>query len=258
MSLSNIQWFPSEYQAAAIIAEEAGKDLLARLSLMTVEPKVILELGCGTGLLATELQKHYPEAKLLALDLSADMLAVAKSHCPLAVQADAYRLPLRSLSVDMVVANFLLPWCEDRQAIFQECRRVLRPGGVLIFTSLGPDTLREYREYLEGSSQPHFIDMHDLGDELVHLGFADPVLDVDYYTTVFKSEDKMLAELKATGLLSLTPQYLLPPIESQWSVTYEIIHGHSWVPVESYTYGASTDGVVSVPLSMLRRKLRTV
>lgn len=251
-----MQWSPDEYQAAAVIAEEAGNELLARLSLMTVEPKVIVELGCGAGLLGVKLQKHYPQALLLALDSSSAMLAAATARGLTTLEADVYQLPLTPQSVDMIVANFLLPWCEDRQAVFKECRRVLRPGGVFIFTSLGPDTLQEYRGYLEESCQLQLIDMHDIGDELVHLGFADPVLDVDYYTTVFKSEDKMLAELRATGLLSSIPPYMLPPIESQWPVTHEVIHGHSWIPVESDTYGASADGVVSVPISMLRKKLR--
>ncbi len=238
-----------------MIAAEVGNDLLERLSLMTIEPATILDLGCGRAELAGRLQARYPNAKVLALDLSMDMLRAAPSIPMTTIQADAHQLPLAAQSVDLIAANFLLPWCEDGLAVLKECHRVLRPQGVLIFTALGPDTLREYQGYL--GVQPHIVDMHNLGDELIHLGFADPVLDVDYYTVAYKSQEKLLKELEDAGMLLPGDGGDLPAQADEWLATYEIIHGHSWMPPESDGFTAASDGTVSIPLSVLRRQLRS-
>lgn len=257
MSISSIKWSPNDYQAAAVVAAEVGNDLLDRLSLMTIEPAVVLDLGCGTGELTKKLKTRYPEAKILGMDISREMLDAMPDFPVSVIQADAHQLPLASQSVDLVVGNFLLPWCEDGLAVLKECHRILKPQGVLIFTALGPDTMQEYRDYIEKAVHPHIIDMHNLGDELVQLGFADPVLDVDYYTTTYRNQEKLLAELKNSGMLLIGDDIKLPVQHNEWSVTYEIIHGHSWMPPESDHCRAGADGTVSIPLSILRKQLRS-
>ena len=118
------------------------------------------------------------------------------------VQAAAERLPLADASVDLILSNLMLQWC-DPDAVFAEFRRVLAPSGLLCFTSFGPDTLRELRSaWSKVDSRTHvhqFIDMHDIGDALVRAGFSSPVLDVERYTLTYLDVGRLAADLKNTG-----------------------------------------------------------
>ncbi|TAK75366.1 MAG: methyltransferase domain-containing protein, partial [Gammaproteobacteria bacterium] len=196
-----ITWSPADYDLTSAVAKEAGQEMLTRLDWMTLQPKTIVDIGCGTGGLSLQLQERYPEAKVIAIDITESMLRQAKS--PLTrLCADAVALPLKSQSVDLLFANFLLPWCHtDIKKVLQEWRRVLRVEGLLMLTALGPDTLREWRGVLNEADTPPLIDMHDIGDVLMEAGFSDPVLDVDYYTTTYREVNQLLYELKASGMM---------------------------------------------------------
>ena len=180
----------ASYDAAAVLQGEVRGLLLERLQLTVLEPRLILDAGAGTGIASRELKRRYPKARVLALDSAERMLSAAAARGswlrPLSrVCADAARLPLADASVDLIFSNFLLPW-SDTDRLLAEFRRVLAPRGLLTFSTLGPDTLRELRgAWASVDSNPRvhaFIDMHDLGDALVRSGFAEPVLDVERYT----------------------------------------------------------------------------
>ena len=120
------------------------------------------------------------------------------------VAADAAALPFPLPARDMLFSSLMLQWCNDPDAVFRECRRVLRPGGVLTFTSLGPDTLKELRRSWDAADPGHahvnaFIDMHDLGDALTRAGFAEPVLDVERYTLTYAAAIDLMRDLKTIG-----------------------------------------------------------
>src|SRR5208337_2785741 len=171
------------------------------------QPRAVVDAGAGTGLGSRALKRRYPSALVIALDSSRGMLrAAARQQSwlrPFArLSADAGRLPLKDGSIDLIVSNLMLQWC-DPDAVFAEFRRVLAPQGLLCFSAFGPDTLRELRTaWAQVDSRTHvheFIDMHDLGDALVRSGFAAPVLDVERITLQYRDVRGVAADLKATG-----------------------------------------------------------
>ena len=156
------------YDTAAVLQAEVRDNLLGRLDLMALTPRVVVDAGAGTGHAARALKRRYPKALVAALDLSPRMLLAAGRQQswlrPFArVCADAERLPFADASVDLILSNLMLQWCNP-DAVFAEFRRVLAPHGLLSFTTLGPDTLRELRSAWKAvDSHTHvnqFIDMH--------------------------------------------------------------------------------------------------
>lgn len=238
--------------------------MLARLEWMTIKPEVVVDLGCGTGEMSRRLQERYTEAHVIALDLSEDMIRQAKQQAAhtSCVCAEARCLPLQDQSVDLIFANLLFPWQEEVESLLRECRRVLRPEGLLMFTAFGPDTMKEWQGIPKQNIAPVFLDMHLVGDAMLEMKYADPVLDVNYYTLTYRQQALMFQELYATGMLvqaaEINDENDLPPAENgQWEVTYEIIFAHAFVSAESEEVAASADGIVRIPLAHLRRQLRS-
>lgn len=248
--VQNMQWSPEEYQAAAFLAAEAGEEMLSRLELMVIQPAVILDVGCGAGELATALAVRYPAAKIIAVDTAQVMLdawqPAAGIECRL---EEAANLTLPDHSVDLLCANFLLPWVNDWAACLKEWRRVLKPEGVLMVSTLGIGTLQPLQQMLSPGLLPQLLDVHDLGDAMVTAGFADPVLDVARVPVRYKDHERLQQELYASGLLLSAVS--LPEIEL--NVQFEVIHAHAFAPQPSSGFKADEDGVVRVPLSYLRR-----
>ena len=223
--------------------------MLLRLELMVIKPAVIVDAGCGTGELAEALAARYPEATVHAVDLSADMLAVVPVSTAIERRLeDAANLALPDHSVDLLCANFLLPWAADLNACIKEWRRVLAPDGLLMLSALGAGTLREYQPLLPPEALPRLLDMHDLGDALVVAGFADPVMDTVNYPVNYREHQRLQKELHDSGMLHA--EIALP--EGELQVTFEVVHGHAFVPPPSSEFKADEDGVVRVPLSHLR------
>jgi malonyl-CoA O-methyltransferase len=258
------------YDAAAALQREVSSRMGERLDYVKLAPAAILDAGCGTGEAVGELGIRYPGARVLALDIALPMVAAARrrSHAgrsalrrllrsfasrsalePMFVCADVNALPLRGVAFDLVWSNLALQWVNDLPRALAEFRRVLKVGGLLSFTTFGPDTLREVRSAFAGldgrTHTSRFIDMHDIGDMLIHAGFADPVMDMEYVTLTFATPDAMLGELKAIGATNRTrgrPRGLMG--RGRWSravarlealrhdgripATFEVVYGHAW------------------------------
>jgi malonyl-CoA O-methyltransferase len=267
------------YDAAAVLHAEVRGHLLARLDFMKINPRVVLDAGAGTGHAGRELKARYPKALVIALDSSPGMLEAARRHSwlrPLVrVCADAGQLPLADASVDLILSNLMLQWC-DPDCVFAEFRRVLKPGGLLTFTTLGPDTLREFRSAWaavdSGSHVNQFIDMHDIGDALVRGGFASPVLDVERYSLTYGDVRRAAADLKATGARNVTAgrprgltgrqKYagLQAAYESfrqdgRLPATYEVVFAHAWAAADAAPRGGDDGSTVS--LEEIKRQLRS-
>lgn len=251
---NNINWSPQNYFAADVIGHEGRAGILERLAWVTLTPNVILDVGCGTGELSVALQERYPQALVWGVDSSQLMLEKAQENNSHIICTDAATLPFKNDSVDMVIANLLIPWHDNHEALLKEWRRVLRPDGMLMFTLFGPDTLIECRSHVKNEEIPLLIDMHDFGDLLLHAGFTDPVLDVDYFTLNYQSHEKMLQELIATGMWFPQEKFALEMNAKQ--ITYELVYGHAFVANKTAAVAASQDGIVRVPLAHLRKQLQ--
>jgi len=268
-----------DYDAAAVLQAQVRKELLDRLDLVRIEPTVVLDLGAGTGHASVALKRRYRSSQVVALDLAEGMLQEAERRQTLLrrfrrVCADATALPVRSGSVDMVFSNLMLQWCDDPDRVFGECRRVLKPGGLLTLATFGPDTLVELRRaWAAADGRTHvnrFIDMHDLGDALVRSGFAEPVMDVERYTLTYLEVRDLMRDLKSIGAHNanagrprgLTGKGTLARMVDAYEdyrrggrlpATYEVVFGHAWAPVTA-PRDRSASAEVSVPLTKIGRR----
>jgi malonyl-CoA O-methyltransferase len=268
------------YDAAAVLQSRVRAELLDRLEVVRLEPAVVLDLGAGTGHASLALKRRYRGAQVVALDLAPGMLQEAGRRQTLLrrfrrVCADAAALPLRTASVDLVFSNLMLQWCNDPDAVFRECRRVLTPGGLLTFTTFGPDTLVELRRAWAAAADGHthvnrFIDMHDLGDALVRSGLVEPVMDVERYTLTYATVRDLMRDLKAIGAHNanagrhrgltgkgaferMTGAYESCRREDRLPASYEVVFGQAWVPLAPSRARASP-GEVTVPIGQIGRR----
>lgn len=256
------------YDAAAILQQEIANRLLERMQCIRLQPARIIDIGTGTGQCLTGLKDTYPKANLTALDISLNMLKQCRTkqgwwstfrNSVSYINADAEKLPLETSSVDLLFSNLALQWCNDLEQTFREFRRVLRPGGLLMFTTFGPDTLKELRAcWSKADGFNHinqFVDMHDLGDELVSARFAEPVIDMEMVTMTYPDAIQIMKELKAIGAhnvtrgrsLHLTGKGRLQKVIQEYEafrndgvlpVSYEVIYGHAWIPESEKTNAA--------------------
>jgi malonyl-CoA O-methyltransferase len=196
------------YDAAAWLQSGARAELLSRLDLLRAPPAAVLDLGAGTGLAAVEIKRRFRRATVTAADIAPPMLEVTRGRSrfwrPIrCVHADARALPFEDASFDLVFSNLMLQWLAPPDTALAEIRRVLKPGGLLLLSSFGPETLRELRAAWEtadaGVHVNDFIDVHDLGSALVRAGFIEPVLDVDRVLRHYADARALMRELKALG-----------------------------------------------------------
>jgi malonyl-CoA O-methyltransferase len=264
------------YDQAAVLQREIADRMLERLECVRLEPRVILDLGAGTGYAIDLLRRRFRKAHILALDFSLAMLARARHRGswldrPRCLCADAEALPLADATVDLVFSNATLQWCNDLSGTFGEILRVLRPGGLLMFTTFGPDTLKELREaWTAADGDIHvspFLDMHDIGDALVQVHFADPVMETERLTVTYEAMGDLMRDLKLLGAHNaatarprgLTGRRRLTAVEHAYErhrregrlpASYEIVYGHAWAPKTRPAVG----GVATVPVTAITRR----
>lgn len=251
------------YDAAAILQKQVREEMLSRLELVKLQPAVILDAGCGTGHGLRALLQHFKTARGIGLDIAEGMLARCRGQfpwyrfwqpAPRLICADIEVMPLPNSSVDLLWSNLAVQWCNDLDKVLQEFRRLLKPNGLLMFATLGPDTLKELRA-ASGSDHTHvsrFIDMHDIGDALTRAGFSAPVLDVMHYTLTYDRVEAVMRDLKAIGahnatagrakglsgkgfLQRLRAGYETFRRDGQLPATYEVVFVHAWVGSQPYT-----------------------
>jgi malonyl-CoA O-methyltransferase len=234
------------YSDASRMEAEIGTRMLERLDYLNIAPRRILDAGCGPSREAARLLARYKKAELVALDFSLEMLRPGSRRLGLfrrnprkALCGDFEKLPLLEGSIDLIWSNMALHWALDPLAAFKEFNRVLAPGGLAMFSSLGPDTLRELRA--AGAERVHrFIDMHDLGDMLVAAGFSAPVMDMEMLRLTYPTGEALLADLRATGQTCARidrprglagkhfARQLRGALGERPSASYEIVYGHAW------------------------------
>lgn len=270
----------SQYDEAAVLQREVGQRLLERLALIRLVPKVLVDVGCGTGISTVALLKKYRKAQVIGLDIAPNMLAMTRKRTPWlrtlhCVCGDAESLPLADASCDLLFSNLTLQWCGDLDQTFQEFRRILRPGGLLLFSTLGPDTLKELRQSWQAVDRYNhvnaFIDMHDVGDALVRAAFADPVMDMEVITLTYPDVFALMRDLKTLGAhnlsagrsRNLTGKGRLRVLQTAYEefrrvdgllpATYEVVYGHAWFPQANVSVQRD-NGTAVFPIAQLRRR----
>ena len=248
------------YGEADFFAREIDRRMQERLDYINLSPRRILDLGCSRGGSFPGLLGRYPDAELIGLDVAPSMLTAGQpartawqrwlglsKAGPARLAADATQLPLKSRSTAMIWSNLLLHWLDDPLPALAEAHRVLDVGGLLMFSTLGPDSLKELRAaFADGYAHTQrFIDMHDLGDMLVGCGFADPVMDMEVITLTYDDLDAMFAELRAAGsscarkarrhgltgrnsLKAAREAYERLRQDGKLPATFEVVYGHAW------------------------------
>lgn len=269
------------YDAAALLPREIAARMLERLNdipglrirfqdcvqhrqldEIKIQPGLIIDLGCGTGASLTALGERYPHARVLGLDMCEAMLRVGNArHTRLRwllpflrgpkraamIAADTQALPLRAESAGFVWSNLMLHWLADPLAGLREMHRVLEVGGLLMFSTFGPDTLKELRAcFSDGYEHTlRFIDMHDYGDMLTECGFADPVMDAERLTLTYPSSEALFDELRRSGSTCAAPgrrrgllgrqawravreAYERCRVDGRLPASFEVVYGHAW------------------------------
>lgn len=198
------------YEHASFVPNEIGERLFERLEYIKINPLNILDLGSGTGTFSQKLLLKYPKANIFSADIADGMLNYARdarngdNSNILSLCADAEKLPIKPYSIDLIFSNCCFHWCYDLISLFSECKRILKPGGLLLFSTFGPDTLMELRDSLakldpENQHVNIFLDMHDIGDILLHAGFEDPVMDMERLTLLYQNVAELHRDLKWSG-----------------------------------------------------------
>lgn len=266
------------YDEAAFLQREVADRLLERLDYIRIRPKIIVDLGAGTGYCSKHLEQRYKKAKILTFDLSEHMLLQSKRNKKWFdrkryICGDAENLPFASQSVDLLVSNLMLHWCNRIDKAIFEMQRVLKPNGVLLFSTLGPDTLYELREsWANTDSGVHvhtFTDMHFIGDYLQKAQFDDPVVDMEFITVTYNDLRRILIDLKNLGtqniaknrLKGLTGKTKFKKFTDAYEkfrndeglipVTYEIIYGHAWGAKKA---NSKQEAEIAIPVSSITRR----
>jgi len=263
-----------------VLQKIVAERLLERLELVSISPKMVVDVGSGPGGAARQLAKSYKGAQVLQLDLSMEMLRQSRSQDPRFfskqkyICGDAERLPLVKNSAELVFSSLMLQWCNDLDMTFTHIKSILKKQGLFLFATLGPDTLKELRaSWAEVDDDVHvntFIDMHDVGDALIRAGFVEPVMDVENIIMTYEDCSSLMQDLKTLGannanddrskgltgknkIKSLESAYEKYRTEGRLPVTYEIVYGHAWTPLQE-TPPDSLPNEAYFPISSLKTR----
>lgn len=281
------------YDAAAVLQKQVREEMLGRLDLVKIAPQVILDAGCGTGSASRSLQQRFKKSQVVSLDFAHPMVQKTRKTMGSAslvnqfkslfggyphhlLCADIEAIPLSNSSMGLVWSNLAIQWCNNLDRAFQEFNRVLQPEGLLMFSTFGPDTLRELRaathQQSGHTSVSRFIDMHDIGDALVRAGFTAPVLDVERFTLTYDDVKSVMRDLKNIGAHNATEgrarglhgRSFLQNLESGYEpfrlgskadggklpATFEVVYGHAWRGQDKPNLGESV-----VPITFKSRNI---
>ncbi len=263
---------------------EVARRMASRLPVIRLQPRTVLDWGAHLGASRGLLAQTYPQAALVAVEPDPERrAATAAVLAPpwwslrrLGRAAAAAALLPHEVAPgqgELLWANMSLHGAIDPQQEMRRWHRALAVGGFLMFSTLGPGSLRGLCELYAGQGWPPpcapFVDMHDLGDMLVEAGFADPVMDQENLTLTWPSAAALLAELRGLGgnVDPRRPRGLRTPRWQQRlarlleaggdgcgrvALDFEIVYGHAFRPAPRPRVAAET----AVPLDDLRAMVR--
>lgn len=248
------------YDRAAVLQRRVCDLMLARLDSIKPDPAVILDAGCGTGYGSRRLWLRYPNAHVIALDIARAMLEKARSKFlseqtrlrfrgdTAYVGADAEQLPLKGNCVGLAWSSLALQWC-TLSRVFAEIHRVLAPGGLFMFSTFGPGTLKELRgAFADADGYTHvnrFPGTDEVAVSLVRHGFTAPQLTTEFFTLSYEDVAGVMRDLKAIGAHNLNrgrcrglagksawrraaSNYETLRGNGKLPATFEVVHGYAW------------------------------
>lgn len=249
-----------------------------RLGAIRLQPEAWLEWGATAGGGAALLRAQYPRARRLVVEPQSDLLMrhTAALWPPQRWRAGAASAwvagEVPPAAAQLLWSNMGLHAEADIEAVLAAWHRTLAVDGFLMFSTLGPDTLRELRELYQeagwGEAMAPLVDMHDLGDMLVHAGFADPVMDQETITLTWSTPEALLAEWRGLGGNAgagrfpgwRTPRWLArlkaalaarAGADGRIAMRVELVYGHAFRPPARPRVAAQTQ----IPLDDLRQQL---
>lgn len=193
--------------------QEVARRMGERLHVIRLQPELLLDWWAGPGGSGAALAQAYPKARRVSVEAHPDWLSRSQERqrgpwwslgrrkgVPGEVLLDTGDLPA---GAQLIWANMMLHAVHDPVALIERWHGLLQPGGFLMFSCLGPDSLRElrslYHRVFDSEPTIDFVDMHDLGDMLVRAGFADPVMDQEQLTLTWQTPEALLSELRGLG-----------------------------------------------------------
>lgn len=271
------------------ILDEIAQRMIDRLQYIRIEPRALIDMGCGPGLRVEVLQQRYPKAHYIGVDSCEIFIQEAQQHfsakglSALLKKMTAQKTPefllkdmadtgLAPESVELIWSNLALHWHPSPEQVMHEWRRLLKVGGLCMFSCFGPHTFIELREAVQRAGihthMMEFVDMHDFGDIMLEHGFVDPVMDQEMITLTYKTPEKLLADVyqfggnpcigRADGLRGRNwYQSLLNALEQGRKadgllhLTLEVVYGHAW---RSGTTKGVTSGETYISIDSIGRK----
>jgi malonyl-CoA O-methyltransferase len=247
------------YDSYSTLQDIISCNLIDRLKTIKLDPLHILDLGCGTGTNGLNLRRKYKKSRIINYDFSENMLKMARIKQKKIILgglnpysyicADIEAIPLEENSLDLVWSSSTLQWCNDLDLVFNQVKKILKPRGLFIFSTFGPNTLNELREITENlfneKKTSTFIDMNNIGNLLMHSGFINPTLDVENLTVKYKEVEKLFKDIKSIGATNgnvsknrgLSGRSFTKKIIDNYEAyrennllpaSYEVIYGHAW------------------------------
>ena len=196
------------YDALAGLQREIGLALLKRHNITELSG-VILDLGCGTGFLTRELKQFSGDKTIIAMDIAIPMLQEARSKCDVMFSCvDIESLPVQDNSIDWIFSNLAFQWCTDLVGVFENFKRVLKPGGRLIFSSFGPQTLCELKwAWAKVDNYSHvnnFFSVQQLCEFMQQAGIQDIQIENSQHRSEYLNVMALMEELKGIGAHNVT------------------------------------------------------
>jgi len=264
------------YEQHAALEQEVCTRLLERTVFNLSSPLQILDLGCGTGTGSVQLKRTFRKAQVVGMDTSLAMLSQVRRKSSMlrplkAVYGDIGALPFAARSADMVFSNLASYWCPEPMAMFAEFRRVLRPDGMLLFSTFGPATMNELGEAWAGVDEevelPVFPDLLEIGNALVAAGFREPVMDREMITLNYPQLDALFDELEATGTsllvhgwerwktarMELKQAYAPMLRDGKYPLSFEVVYGTAFGPRDGQPMKTPGGDVATFSVDSLRR-----
>ncbi len=246
----------STYDLYSSLQNNISDKLFKKLDLIQINPNLILDLGCGTGRNGRMMKEKYQNIKIINYDFSVNMLKEAKknqykmlNNKSNFVCGDIEKLAFSENTFDVIWSTSSLQWCNNLSDTFNKAKVILKPGGLFIFSTFGPNTLFELRNITKKISNyqktNNFLDAFSIREKLINEGFVDPVIDSEEFCLAYKDINKLFLDLRKIGATSgfkkrnigLSGKSFLKLIidgykeysyDGIFPATYEALYGYAW------------------------------